>query len=463
LKKDPLERYGSAAGFAEDIRRYLDHQPVLARPDTLRYRTGKFVRRHRGSVLTAAAPALALILTTGAALWQTHTARLERDVALAADRRADSMGEFLTVLLGNLGNALAPQVLRPQFDHARELVEKQRYDDPQVKANLLRYLSGRYTEMGDMTMAVTLLQEAQNSIGQGGDPVAYAQLDCSIANVDDDLGRSAEADRHIRRAVAVLTRLGNSVRPQVRADCRVVESYIATARGENRRAVAAARTALAEVEQGGVQVGLQHDTVLNALARAEARGGFNATAVGLLRQLHQSDVAQGRDRTIGGWIHEFNETRDLLAGGRIAEAERRSADLQAMSRQFGRDSDDFHGIALLRGQALLALARNSEAIPLLTRAVAHDAGPDARLDSRLALIEALLRAGDAVGGRHELDADEARLTAAVQQGTAEAADVLRLRALADQAGGDPRKAPLDNARGANLPSQRHTLVSVDSH
>jgi serine/threonine-protein kinase len=440
LKKDPLERYGSAAGFAEDIRRYLDHQPVLARPDTLRYRTGKFVRRHRGSVLTAAATALALILTTGAALWQTHTARLERDVALAADRRADSMGEFLTVLLGNLGNALAPQVLRPQFDHARELVEKQRYDDPQVKANLLRYLSGRYTEMGDMTMAVTLLQEAQNSIGQGGDPVAYAQLDCSIANVDDDLGRSAEADRHIRRAVAVLTRLGNSVRPQVRADCRVVESYIATARGENRRAVAAARTALAEVEQGGVQVGLQHDTVLNALARAEARGGFNATAVGLLRQLHQSDVAQGRDRTIGGWIHEFNETRDLLAGGRIAEAERRSADLQAMSRQFGRDSGDFHGIALLRGQALLALARNSEAIPLLTRAVAHDAGPDARLDSRLALIEALLRAGDAVGGRHELDADEARLTAAVQQGTAEAADVLRLRALADQAGGDPRKA-----------------------
>ena len=442
LKRDPLDRYEAAASFADDIRRYLAHQPVMARPDTLRYRTGKFVRRHRGSVLTAIATALALIVTTGTALWQAHAARLERDAALTADRRADSMGEFLTVLVGNLGSALAPQLVRPQFDQARQFVEKQRYDDPQVKANLLRYLSGRYAEMGDQATAVSLLEEAQESIGHGEDPIGYAQLDCSIANFDDDLGRSDDAERHIRRAIAVMTQPGTFVRPQVRADCRVVESYIATSRGENRRAITAAQTALKEVEQGGVQVGLQHDTVVNALARAEARAGFNATAVGLLRQLIQSDVAQGRDRTIGGWIHRFNEARDLLAGGRIVEAEQLSGELQATSRQFSHDSDDFHGIALLRGQALLALARHSEAIPLLTRAVADDAGPNARLDSRLALIEALLRAGDAVAGRRELAAQDASFTAAVEHASPEAADVQRLRALASLIEGDPPKAEL---------------------
>ena len=439
LKKDPLERYESAASFADDIRRYLNHQPVLARPDTLRYRTQKFVRRHRGSVLTAVVTALALILTTVAALWQTHTARQERDVALAADRRADAMGDFLTVLIGNLGNTLQPQVIRPQFDHARELVEKQQYDDPHVKANLLRYLAGRYAELGDPTTSVTLLEEAQGSLDKREDRADSAQIDCSIANFDDDLGRSDDADRHIRRAVAVLTELGSSIRPQVRADCRVVESYIATARGENRRAINAAQTALAEVEQAGIRVGLQHDTVINALARADARAGFNGIAVGLLRQLRQSDAAQGRNRTIGGWIHGFNEARDLLAGGRTVEAERLAAELQATSRQFGGGADDFHGIDLLRGQALQVLARTADAEPLLERAVAHDAGPDASLDSRMALIEARLRFGDAAGHR-ELVIQNARLKAAVDQNSAEAPEVLRLWALGSFLAGDPDKA-----------------------
>ena len=53
LKKIPAERYTSALAFADDLRRYLENKPVLARPDSLGYRTAKFVRRnlshgHRG-------------------------------------------------------------------------------------------------------------------------------------------------------------------------------------------------------------------------------------------------------------------------------------------------------------------------------------------------------------------------------------------------------------------------------
>jgi serine/threonine protein kinase len=50
LDKDPRRRYESVDQFAEDIRRYLDHEPVKARPDSLRYRLGKFVRRRQGLV-----------------------------------------------------------------------------------------------------------------------------------------------------------------------------------------------------------------------------------------------------------------------------------------------------------------------------------------------------------------------------------------------------------------------------
>src|SRR5262249_61905849 len=50
LKKEPAERYPSVTALADDLRKYLRHEPIGARPDTLRYRATKFVRRHRVSV-----------------------------------------------------------------------------------------------------------------------------------------------------------------------------------------------------------------------------------------------------------------------------------------------------------------------------------------------------------------------------------------------------------------------------
>ena len=64
LKKNPAERYASADAFAQDLERFLAHQPVSARPDSLAYRAGKFVRRHRGGVAAGAADGLVLVAAT---------------------------------------------------------------------------------------------------------------------------------------------------------------------------------------------------------------------------------------------------------------------------------------------------------------------------------------------------------------------------------------------------------------
>jgi len=45
LQRDPIKRYASVDAFAQDIRRFLDGQPVSAHPPSLRYRTGKFFQR----------------------------------------------------------------------------------------------------------------------------------------------------------------------------------------------------------------------------------------------------------------------------------------------------------------------------------------------------------------------------------------------------------------------------------
>ena len=74
LAKGPAQRYSAVADLAADLRRYLDGLPIMARPATLRYRAGKFLRRHRVAI-PAAATAAALVLSfAGAAWWEARRA-----------------------------------------------------------------------------------------------------------------------------------------------------------------------------------------------------------------------------------------------------------------------------------------------------------------------------------------------------------------------------------------------------
>ena len=55
LKKNPAERYATVTAFADDLRHYLNHEPVTACADSVGYRLRKFVRRNRLGVGAAAA------------------------------------------------------------------------------------------------------------------------------------------------------------------------------------------------------------------------------------------------------------------------------------------------------------------------------------------------------------------------------------------------------------------------
>ncbi len=76
LEKEAGRRYQSMEQFAEDIRRYLEHEPVRARPNTVAYRVGKFIRRRKGLVVSAAIIALTL---AGAAIVSWRQARIANE------------------------------------------------------------------------------------------------------------------------------------------------------------------------------------------------------------------------------------------------------------------------------------------------------------------------------------------------------------------------------------------------
>ncbi|QDS97875.1 serine/threonine protein kinase [Adhaeretor mobilis] len=79
LDKDRSRRYDSAVSLAEDIQRYLDGEPVKARPPTTFYRLQKFARRHRVAFLTAALVGVTMIVGTATSLWQMTNAIDERN------------------------------------------------------------------------------------------------------------------------------------------------------------------------------------------------------------------------------------------------------------------------------------------------------------------------------------------------------------------------------------------------
>ena len=74
LRKEPERRSATATEITEDVRRYRQGLPVIARPKTLAYRWRMLIARHRLAVSAAAVVMLLLVSLTAVALWQAHVA-----------------------------------------------------------------------------------------------------------------------------------------------------------------------------------------------------------------------------------------------------------------------------------------------------------------------------------------------------------------------------------------------------
>jgi len=107
MEKDRTRRYETADALAADVQRYLNVQPVIARPPSTRYRVGKFVRRHKTGVCAAALIAVALILGIVGTSLGLVAARRAAGLAHAAELRAKQQAIKATTLANVLEDILA--------------------------------------------------------------------------------------------------------------------------------------------------------------------------------------------------------------------------------------------------------------------------------------------------------------------------------------------------------------------
>src|SRR5687768_7932327 len=147
LKKRPAERYVSADAMADDLRRYLDDRPVLARADSLGYRAGKFLARNRLAVGAAVIVVLALVTGASVAVWQARTAARQRDLALVQLHRAEATNDLTSFLLSEATPSAGRPISNAELLARGEALIARRFaDDPALRVHMLLTLADRYQE-----------------------------------------------------------------------------------------------------------------------------------------------------------------------------------------------------------------------------------------------------------------------------------------------------------------------------
>ncbi len=170
LHPEPQRRYRSAEALADDLQRVLDGLPVRARPDTLVYRAGKFLRRNRWSASFAAALfVVAIGFGAFASIAASRIAEQSKAVSLERDR-ARATADFLTDLftLADPTRAERDYTATEMLDRGLEkLSENERLSDRERNA-VLAAVGGVFQVRGDHERARQVLAEAVELARRGG-------------------------------------------------------------------------------------------------------------------------------------------------------------------------------------------------------------------------------------------------------------------------------------------------------
>jgi serine/threonine protein kinase len=423
LKKNASERYVSVTALADDLRRFLRHEPISARPDTLRYRATRFVRRHARGVTATAAAVLAIV---GLTAFYTTRLATERDRAQREATKAARVSEALSGLLQG-ADPIANRATSDGFtvtgllDSAADRVHKELAAQPDAQAEIFTIIGRMYRRVGMFDKAQDLLERALISgrAAFGPEHPGVAQTLNDLGGLAAEKGDYETAAATLESALSMRRRIYGPVHTDV-ADTlaelgRVYQDHGQNARAEplHREALAIRRTALGD-EHGETAVSSSD------LASVLRLNGDLDGAETLLR------TALEVHRKTRGDAHAMTATT-LHDVALITSAK---GDLSAAESQF-RTAMDIHRRALGERHPLVAVTLNS---------LSHVSREQGRNGEAAAALEAALDiARQALGSDHQLVAIYTLNLAAVHQARGEftaaeslAREGFRVRLLAPQ-------------------------------
>jgi non-specific serine/threonine protein kinase/serine/threonine-protein kinase len=315
LRKEPARRYSTVEQFSEDIRRYLEGLPVIARKDTFAYRAAKFVGRHKVGVASAALVVLAIIAGLTTTIWQAMIARAER---AKAERRFNDVRKLANSNLFELHDAIANL---PGSTPARELLVKRAVEyldslaqESQGDASLQRELVAAYLKVGNV--------QGNPSNANLGDTAGALESYRKALAIAVRLTASDPSDARARRFIGVVSEkmcdvqgATGDIAGAVESQRRSISIFKEIADAAPSNAEARQSLAISHVKLGDV---LGNANFNNAGDAAGAMQSYRSSA-DLLEALHAADPANPKTRRLLGLIYERLGTM-LEAGGKLDEA-----------------------------------------------------------------------------------------------------------------------------------------------
>ncbi len=205
LNKEPTKRYASAAELEQDLERHLNGLPVAARDATWRYRSGKFVKRHRLGLGVAAAAVVATVTFVVMLL-------VQRGEILAQQSRGELVISFLTEMFAfpDPSRAMVETITaREILERGARRIETELTSQPTVQADLQSTMGRTFLNLGLHEEAEKHLLRALALQGKGNErksALARATTLHGLANLRLSKSDFAHAEQRAREALALRRR-----------------------------------------------------------------------------------------------------------------------------------------------------------------------------------------------------------------------------------------------------------------
>lgn len=319
LEKNPQQRYASVTALADDLCRYLKHEPISARPDMVTYRVAKFVRRNRTAVALATLAVVASAAGVVSTVLQAHTARQQRDFAFSQLDRAEALNEFNEFILSDASPSGKAVTVKELLELAEKIIGRQ-HGTNDNRVEMMAHVGEQYTLLEDETKARPLLEQAYKLSRGLSDPSVRAAASCHLASALVRDGELEQAEALFQEGMRELP--GEPQFALQRVECLRRGSEVAQERGDAQKGVARMEAAQQVLRKSSFDSDWSEIQTLTDLGEAYRVAGQNYKAALVFEKVNALLSAMGRDETRSAGVLSNDWALALEKLGRPIEAER---------------------------------------------------------------------------------------------------------------------------------------------
>jgi serine/threonine-protein kinase len=361
LRREPADRYATAAALRDDLKRFLDSEPVLARRGAATYTLRKFLLRHRAATAIAGIAIIGLCAAATFSILEAQETARQRDEARAAARRADAQATFLSLMMSQIGESGQPIQLHQVLARGMEILEARYRDDPAFMVDEQIRIADRYGELGENERVRDVLAKAEAIARRESNPLLLARVQCAAVQSELGFGNLQSAIQRLDEGMRALADASGAMFFEM-VDCRRAAAWIHDAQGRAGDGIADLEFAVTTLENNNATADRRYVPLLAHLGLWYGYAGDikrSYEAQHKARVLYEHNGFKG---TLSWVLLLHNEAATLETAGEFHGALELQSEVMRFDQTHGLDGCPPHPATRTQFARLLArVGRNAEA------------------------------------------------------------------------------------------------------